>query len=137
MHSFTYILQTVLKLSIAFSYKKLSLSLTTKNFLKKLPLERGSTAQRNWHCTISRDWLQPRLSNNITESGLSKYYAKRKNFVSLIKYSNFTDHQVPIIIEMKHAMDCNNSLKITLKNFKVLAFYIRQNLYVTPVMVKD
>ena len=97
------------------SYKKLSLSLTTKIFLKKLPLERGSTAQRNWHCTISHDWLQPRLSNNITESGLSKYYAKRKNFVSLIEYSNFADHQVPIIIEMKHTMDFNDSLKITLE----------------------
>ena len=82
--------------------------------MKKLPLERGSTAQRNWHCAISRDRLQPRLSNNITESGLSKYYAKRKNFVSLIEYSNFADYQIPIIIEMKHVMDFNDSLKITL-----------------------
>jgi hypothetical protein len=79
--------------------------------LKKLPLERGSTAQWNWHCAISRDRLQPRLSNNITKSGLSKFYAKKKNFVSLIEYSNFADHQVPIIFKMKHAMDFNNSLK--------------------------
>ena len=51
-----------------------------------------------------------------TESDLSKYYAKRKNFVSLIEYSNFANHQIPIIIEMKYTIDFNNSLKIILGN---------------------
>ena len=68
-------------------------------------MERGSTAQRNWHFAISRDRIQPSLTTVITELSLSRFYAEKFVIFSLTEYSNIADQRTPIIIQMKHAID--------------------------------